>query len=217
MDTIRICIAEDHEIRRAGLRTVLSQEQDLAVAGEAEDTKELYKLIEKETPDILLLGLTLPDKERIQVLKDITRRTPSTRTLLLLDQVSEPELLQLFQAGAKGCLQTNLPTAVLKKAIRIVAGGEYWIDRKIVGKIFSEFLVRLDPPQAAHSAAGLLTKREVEILKMLARGCKNKEIAVNLYISEKTVKTHLTHIFEKLKIKGRLQAALYALQNRIEA
>lgn len=101
----------------------------------------------------------------------------------------------------------------LIKAVRTVASLEYWVDRKTIGRLFSEFLLLLNPPRAKDTSIHLLTKREIEVLKLLAKGHKNKEIASQLYISEKTVKTHLTNIFSKLNITDRLQAALYVIEH----
>jgi DNA-binding NarL/FixJ family response regulator len=217
MGTISILIAEDHEIVRAGLRSLLSTEQDLAVVGDAGDTKELLRSVEKETPDILLLGLALPQEQILRILKDLRKQSPATRTILLMNHAAESDLLAMVRAGAKGYLLNNIPAASLKKAVRTVAEGEYWLDRKVIGNLFSEFLQVLTPPESKKTAEDLLTRREIEILKLLTQGCKNKEIAERLFISEKTVKTHLTNIFAKLKIKDRLQAALYGLRNHPEA
>ncbi len=218
MGTVSILIAVQQEILQAGMRAVLSSEQDMAIAaGNAADPKALIRLIEQETPDVLLLGFALPREEMIGLLKEIARRNPATRTLVLTEQIQDVGLEAMLRAGAKGCLPTHVPAATLKRAVRVVAGGEYWVDRKTVGKLFSEFLQIRRSAEAGGNAAGLLTQREVEVLKLLSRGCKNKEIAEGLFISEKTVKTHLTNIFAKLKIKDRLQAALYHLQNHIEA
>lgn len=215
MGTISILIADEREVVRAGMRALLSSQQDLAIMGDAADTKEMFRLIEKETPDILLLGLSTSQNEKVSVLKELTRRNPATRILVLLDQVSEPELLLMVRAGAKGCLPTYIPAATLKKAVRAVADGEYWVDRKTIGKLFNEFIQMLYPHKPTSSAVGLLTKREIEILKMLAQGFKNRDIAERLFISEKTVKTHLSNIFAKLKIKDRLQAALYVIEHHL--
>jgi DNA-binding NarL/FixJ family response regulator len=131
--------------------------------------------------------------------------------------VSEPDLLELIRAGAKGSLLNSDSAASIKKAVRTVAGMEYWIDRKMIGKLISEFLRLLNPPELKTTATGLLTKRELEVIKLLAKGCKNKEIAKRLVISEKTVKTHLANIFAKLNISDRLQAALYVIEHHLEA
>lgn len=213
---IRILIAEEREIIRTGLCSSLAEEPGFEVVADTADKKELFHLIEKNRPDILLLGFTSPQIEIIQILKDLIQRNPATRILLLLDQVPENELLELLRAGSKGCLPSNMPLATLKKAVRTVADGEYWINRKTSGKLFSEFLEILNPSKATNTVTHTLTKREIEVIKQLAKGCKNKEIADRLCISDKTVKTHLTNIFAKLKIKDRLQAALYVIENDLE-
>lgn len=216
MGTISVLIAAQPEIVQAGIHTLLSQEQDMAIAGNATDPKTLIQLIEQESPDVLLLDLALAKEEVISLLKDIRRRNPTTRTLVFMEQMQGVDLEAMLRAGAKGCLPTHVPAAILKRAVRVVAGGEYWVDRKTVGKLFSEFLQMHRPTKAGEVAAGSLTQREVEVVKLLSQGCKNKEIAQRLFISVKTVKTHLTNIFAKLKIKDRLQAALYAIENHFE-
>jgi two-component system, NarL family, response regulator LiaR len=213
MDTLSILIAAQTEILLAGTHALLSPEQDMAIVGNAADRKALIQLLEKETPDVLLFGLLLPKEEVIGLLKDISRRNPATRTLVFMEQTEGADLEAILRAGAKGILPTHVPAATLKRAVRAVAGGEYWVDRKTVGKLFSEFLQMRHPAKAPRGAADSLTNRETEVLKLLSQGCKNKEIAQRLFISVKTVKTHLTNIFAKLKIKDRLQAALYGIEN----
>jgi DNA-binding NarL/FixJ family response regulator len=217
MGTIRILIAEHREIVRAGLRSTLSAEQELAVVGDTADTQELFRLAEKETPEVLLLGLALPHVQNMSTLKELRKRSPETWTLILMDQVSEPDFMELILAGAKGYLLNTASTASLIMAVKTLASKEYWVDRKMIGKLFGEFLRLLNPPEGKSTPPDGLTKREIEILKLLAQGCKNKEIANRLVISEKTVKTHLTNIFSKLKISDRLQAALYVIKHRLGA
>lgn len=217
MDGIRILLTEHREIVRAGLRSLLAAEPDMEVVGDTADVKELFRLAEKETPDILLLGLALPHEQNLSTLKELRKRSPETRTIVLMDHTSERDLLDGIRAGAKGSLLNSASTAALKKAVRMVAGKEYWIDRKMIGRLFSEFLLLLNPPEIKNAAADLLTKREREVLRFLAQGCRNKEIAKRLIISEKTVKTHLTNIFSKLKINDRLQAALFVREHHLDA
>lgn len=216
MNRVSLLIGAHHEVIRAGLRALLSSEPDLTIVGEAADPKALIKFIEKQSPDVILLEFPLSNEEVIALLKDIRRQNNRTRSLVLTDHPQDSFLEAMLRAGSSGCLPTRVPAATLKRAVRVVAEGEYWVNRKTVGKLFSEFLKMNRPPKAEKAPAGLLTKREIEVLKLLSKGCKNKEIAERLFISVKTVKTHMTNIFEKLKIKDRLQAALYILENRLE-
>jgi DNA-binding NarL/FixJ family response regulator len=210
MNTITILIADQSEILKAGIQSLLSGESDLSLLENGAGPEDLFDMIQKETPDILLSGLIDSKERTIQVLREVNKCRPDTHLILLADDIKEHDLIEFVKMGLKGYLSTRAQAVSLKKALRAVAGGEYWINRNLIGKIFNEYL-----PTPHHTdttrrpETSPLTKRQEEILKLLGQGFKNKDIADQLIISEKTVKTHLTNIFSKLKIHSRLQAALH--------
>lgn len=212
MTKIKILVVHDHEVLRAGLLHLLSSFTDFSVVGQADEASSLLLKLDQTGPDILLLGLDLPPNEILSLLEKIRRKTPKVQTLVLSDAVNEAEQLLILKAGANGILKSNVSGKVLQKAIVRVSEGEYWIDRKTIGRLFGRFL---GPPQNKTpqvKGLGKLSKRENEILTLLGCGSSNREIAEGLFISEKTVKTHLKNIFSKLKINNRIQASMIALE-----
>jgi DNA-binding NarL/FixJ family response regulator len=210
MGTITILIVDQSEIVRAGIQSLLSGEPDLSPLENGAGPEDLFDLIQRESPDILLFGLFDSKEGTLRILREVKKHHPNTHPILLADHVQEHDLIEFVKIGLKGYLSTYVQAIALKKALRAVAGGEYWVNRNIISRIFNEYLPPPHPlDKVASPETEPLTKREDEILKQLAHGFKNKEIADHLNISEKTVKTHLTNIFSKLKIHSRLQAALH--------
>ncbi len=210
---IRVIVADEQSLFRVGVRSILSKEADIFVAGEANSIAEGMKLIQQLHPDVVLLGLASGSAEWEEILSLLRNGTSPCKVIVFMDGVTEESLLGMIRAGAKGYSTKTISPPFLVKAVRAVHAGEIWADRRMVTKVFEEFLT-LKRPVSSHSGikASVLTKREAEILKLIARGMKNKEIAESLFISEKTVKTHITNIFEKLEVKDRLKAALFVIE-----
>jgi DNA-binding NarL/FixJ family response regulator len=210
---IKVVIADDHALFRDGLRKILSMEKDILVVGEAANGDEVAKVVERTKPDVLLLDLKMPKGDVVQNLLDVGARSPTTRVMILTAFADEENVLNAAKGGAKGYVPKGVPSATLIQAIKIVQGGNYWIDKEIPSWETFEEIVRgqsqfHDGAPRMDESIKALTRREMEILKLVAEGLTNEEIGKKIFISEKTVKTHLTNIFDKLKVNNRFKAAL---------
>jgi len=213
MTPIKVVIADDHALFRDGLRKILSLEKDILVVGEAANGDEVAKVIERTHPDILLLDLKMPKGDVVQNLLDVGARSPSTNVMILTAFSDEENVLNAAKGGAKGYVPKGVPSATLLQAIKVVHNGSSWIDKDIsTWETFEEIVQdqtsSRDAVPRMDESIKALTKREMEILKLVAEGLTNEEIGKKIFISEKTVKTHLTNIFDKLKVNNRFKAAL---------
>lgn len=213
MTPIKVVIADDHALFRDGLRKILSLEKDILVVGEAGNGDEVPKVIERTHPDILLLDLKMPKGDVVQNLLDVGARSPTTKVMILTAFSDEENVLNAAKGGAKGYVPKGVPSATLLQAIKFVHNGGIWIDKEIPSwEIFEEIAEgqtsSRESPMPMDESIKSLTKREMEILKLVAEGLTNEEIGKKIFISEKTVKTHLTNIFDKLKVNNRFKAAL---------
>ncbi|HWP23678.1 MAG TPA: response regulator transcription factor [Candidatus Binatia bacterium] len=213
MTPIKVVIADDHALFRDGLRKILSLEKDILVVGEAANGDEVGKVIERTHPDILLLDLKMPKGDVVQNLLDVGARSPNTKVMILTAYSDEENVLNAAKGGAKGYVPKGVPSATLLQAIKVVHNGGLWIDKEIASwETFEEIaqgqMNSRASPMPADESIKSLTKREMEILKLVAEGLTNEEIGKKIFISEKTVKTHLTNIFDKLKVNNRFKAAL---------
>ena len=210
---INVVIADVHALFRDGLRKILSLEKDILVVGEAANGDEIPRAIERTKPDILLLDVKMPKGDVVQNLLDVGARSPTTRVIILTAFSEEENVLNAAKGGAKGYVPKGVPSATLLQAIKIVHHGGLWIDKEIPSwETFEEIVQgqsrsREAAPELDESIKAL-TKREMEILKLVAEGMTNEEIGKKIFIIEKTVKTHLTNIFDKLKVNNRFKAAL---------
>lgn len=213
MTPIKVVIADDHALFRDGLRRILSLEKDILVVGEAANGDEVTKIVERTRPDILLLDLKMPKGDVVQNLLDVGARCPTTRVLVLTAFSDDENVLNAAKGGAKGYVPKGVPSSILLQAMKAVHNGGSWIDKEIPSwETFEEIVQgqsrsREAAPQVDESIKSL-TKREMEILRLVAEGLTNDEIGKKIFISEKTVKTHLTNIFDKLKVNNRFKAAL---------
>jgi two-component system response regulator DegU len=213
MIPIKVVIADDHALFRDGLRKILSVEKDILVVGDAANSDEIAKVVDKMKPDVMLLDLKMPKGDVVQNLLEIAARSPATRVMILTAFSEEENVLNAAKGGARGYVPKGVPSATLVQAIRSVHNGGVWIDKEIPAwETFEEIAQAQTPaPQAApqiDDSISALTRRELEILKLVAEGLTNEEIGKKIFISEKTVKTHLTNIFDKLKVNNRFKAAL---------
>jgi two-component system response regulator DegU len=213
MTPIKVVIADDHALFRDGLRKILSLEKDILVVGEAANGDEVAKVIERTHPDILLLDLKMPKGDVVQNLLDVGARSPTTKVMILSAFSDDENVLNAAKGGAKGYVPKGVPSATLVQAIKVVHNGSLWIDKEIsTWEIFEEIVQDQTMSRGAvprlNDSIKALTKREMEILKLVAEGLTNEEIGKKIFISEKTVKTHLTNIFDKLKVNNRFKAAL---------
>jgi len=207
-ETIRVFIADDHAVVREGLRALISTEPGIEVAGEAADGSEAVTGIRSLHPDVILLDLVMPRKSGLEVIDEITQDNPQVRILVLTSFADDDKVFPAIKAGALGyLLKDSLPQELLQ-AIRDVYRGEPSLDPAIALKLLREFKRPADEPPAPEA----LNEREMKVLSLVSRGLANQEIAEVLGISERTVRTHIGNILDKLHLANRTQAALYALR-----
>ncbi len=209
---IRIVIADSHQLFRAGLRLILSGENGIALVGETAHWFQTFEVVTTLQPDVLLLDTTLPGLDGIDALRPLRHKSPATKPLLLTSAQDEGLIFKALRAGAKGYLSKDTSSADLPKAIQAVHEGELWVDRKMIARFVEEGAVAdLREEKQRGRKKQALTTREEEILRLLPSGGTNKDIGQALFISEKTVKSHVHNIFQKLNVTRRLQAILYAV------
>jgi DNA-binding NarL/FixJ family response regulator len=203
---IRIAIADDHPMFREGLRNALSVAADLQVVGEASDGQAALELCARERPDVLMLDLTMPRCDGFGVLEQLHRATPATRALVLTMHMERRFEERSLTAGASGFLRKDSPVSTILRAVRAVASGEtVWASRRSAFQVLS----RPATPTPVEPLS-VLTSREREILVLLGRGRRNREIAEETGLSEKTVATHVASVLGKLGLRSRVEAALLA-------
>ena len=215
---IRIVIADDHQIFRAGLRLLLEAEPGFEVAGEAAEGAEAVRLVGELDPDILLLDLAMPGMPGLEALRQIFVTSARVRTIVLTGNIDRGVLVKALQLGARGVVTKESVTDYLFKGIRSVMEGEYWIRREGVSDLVEELRSaagRWRRPAAEAANAFGLTPRELEIAGAVAVGYPNKEIARQLTITEDTVKRHLSSIFGKTGVSSRIELAMFAVDKRL--
>jgi NarL family two-component system response regulator LiaR len=208
---IRVLIADDHEIVRKGIRALLATKRDIQVIGEAGDGAEAVAQALALHPDLVLMDLVMPKMDGIQATREITAKQPGTRVLVLTSFAADEQVFPAIKAGALGYLLKDSGPQELIQAIRQVYRGEPSLDPSIARKVLSE----LSSPPQKPLTPDPLTARELDILRQVAQGRSNKEIAGHLVIAEETVHTHVSNILSKLHLASRTQAALYALKEGI--
>jgi DNA-binding NarL/FixJ family response regulator len=208
---IRVLIADDHPVVRQGLRTFLDLQEDLDVVGEAADGAEAVALVESLAPDVLLLDLRMPVLDGLGALLLLGERGLSPRVLVLTSVSDRGDVAPAMRAGAAGFLYKDVEPAALVHAIRAVHGGQVLLAPEAAEAMLSG----QGPVRAAREGGGVapLTDREREVLALIASGRSNREIARQLAVAEKTVKTHVSNVLMKLGVQDRTQAALYAVRN----
>ena len=213
-----ILIVDDHAMFRDALRNLLETDSTLKVAGEAGDGREAIRLAGELRPDIMLLDLRMPVTSGLQALREIARITPPVRTLLLTAEVGESDVVEALRLGAKGVVMKYSLPEVLFESIRAVMAGQYWVGRECVADLIRTVRDRRShtDPEARDPSLGL-TVRERQVVAAIVVGCSNADIARKFAISAKTVKHHLTRVFDKLGVSNRLELALFAVQRRFDA
>jgi NarL family two-component system response regulator LiaR len=206
-ETIRVLIADDHTVVRKGIRTLLLTEPGLAVVGEAVDGVEAAALYRSLLPDVLLLDLQMPRRGGLEVITELKRDFPEVHILVLTSSSDEEAVLTAVQSGALGYLMKDSTPEELVEAIRAVHNGRPFLQPSVAFK----FMQAMKRPSTTLEEP--LTEREHDILRHVTHGLSNQEIADRLIISERTVRTHISHILDKLALENRTQAALYALRH----
>ncbi|HWF56300.1 MAG TPA: response regulator transcription factor [Solirubrobacteraceae bacterium] len=207
---IRVLIVDDHAVVREGLRAFLELQDGFEVVGEAGDGAEAIQRAVATAPDVVLMDLMMPVLDGVEAMRGLRRAVPGARVIVLTSFLEDERLLPAIQAGAAGYLLKNVEPAELARAIRTAHAGEAQIDPAVAARLVSALA---DGPTAVRAPEpGRLTRRETEVLELIAAGRSNKRIAFELGISEKTVKNHVGHVFEKLGVTDRTQAALLAVR-----
>lgn len=210
-ESVRILIADDHTLFRQGLKQVLELEPDLRVVGEVASGGEAVREAERLRPDVVVLDVSMPGGG-LEACAEIKRRLPGVGVLILTMHDDQEYLMRALKAGADSYMVKDVDSANLAEAIRAVKRGRPYMHPKLAGVALMEMTKGLQSEKRKPSALGL-TEREVEVLRLVGRGASNREIAAALFISEKTAKNHLTHIFSKIGVADRTQAALYAIRS----
>ncbi|HSJ54135.1 MAG TPA: response regulator transcription factor [Anaerolineae bacterium] len=207
-EMIRVLIADDHAVVREGLRGLISSEPGMEVVAEARDGLETVQQVLAMRPDVILVDLVMPRMDGIQAISEITAEFPGSRILVLTSFADDDKVFPAIKSGALGYLLKDSSPQELLDAIREVYHGESSLHPTIARKLIRE----LREPPNLPPAEEPLTEREVEVLRLVAQGLSNEEIGGRLYISERTVRTHVSNILGKLHLANRTQAALYALR-----
>ena len=210
MDRIKVLIVDDHGIVRQGLRTYLDLLDDIEIVGEAENGVEAVAQVKQHQPHVVLMDLVMPEMDGIEATRQIGTISPETKVIVLTSFTEDDQVFPAIQAGAAGYLLKDVSPTDLANAIQAVHRGEAQLHPDIARKLMSQFVSLTAEPKAAPDE---LTTRELEVLRLIGRGMSNREIARALTISEKTVKTHVSHILSKLHLGDRTQAAIYAYKH----
>jgi DNA-binding NarL/FixJ family response regulator len=206
-DAITVLVVDDHAVVREGLRTFLELQDGIAVVGEASDGEEAVRQAEALKPDVVLMDLVMPRLDGVGAMRELRRRLPATRVIVLTSFAEDERLLPAIQSGAAGYLLKNVAPTELARAVRAAHAGEALLDPVIAARLVDAIA---QPP--GEPASERLTSREQEVLALIARGFSNKRIARELGIAEKTVKTHVGHVLAKLGVTDRTQAAVHAVR-----
>lgn len=211
MEQIKILIADDHPVVREGLFAMLSREPDFKVVGEAKDGAEAVDKARRLNPDVVLMDLRMPEVDGVEAMRQIRSTNPDIKFIILTTYSDDEYIFSGIEAGARAYLLKDAPREELFKAIRAVYKGESLIQPVVASRLIDRFteLSRKVP------SGEQLTERETEILQLMARGAANKEISAQLSISESTVKTHISNIFQKLGVNDRTEAVTQALKRGI--
>ncbi len=215
-DPIRVLVVDDHALFRRGLEMVLAQEPDIEVVGEAGDGAEAVALATSSTPDIVLMDVRMPRRGGIDATTAIKGAVPSAKIIMLTISDEEGDLYDAIKAGAMGYLLKEIPIDEVAVAVRAVYGGQSLISPSMASKLLTEFasMVR-KTDERQPLASPRLTDREMEVLRLVAKGLNNRDIAKQLFISENTVKNHIRNILEKLQLHSRMEAVVYAVREKL--
>jgi DNA-binding NarL/FixJ family response regulator len=200
LERINIMIVDDHPVVRQGLHAMFSSEPDIHVQGMAASAREAMYLVEREQPDVVLMDLRMPEMEGIEAITALRHISPNIKILVLTNYGSDEYIVRATQAGAMGYLLKNTPQEEIVNAVRVVYGNERYVSKDIAKRLF-EAVGRKE-----------LSPRELEVLVLVARGCTNKEVAQKLFISDKTVRNHVTSCLLKLEAKDRTEAVTRAIE-----
>jgi DNA-binding NarL/FixJ family response regulator len=215
-ETLRVLVCDDHALFRRGLQTVLEQEPDLELVGEAADGEEVVVRAQELMPDVILMDVRMPRKSGIEAASQIKDALPHVKILMLTISDDEADLYEAIKAGASGYLLKEIPIEEVADAIRSVWAGQSRISPSMASKLLTEFAAMTKATdEKPQMPAPRLTDREMEVLRLVARGLNNRDIAAKLFISENTVKNHIRNMLEKLHLHSRMEAVVYAVREKM--
>ena len=219
-DPIRVLVVDDHALFRRGLEMVLTEEPDIELVGEASDGAEAVEKAGEALPDVVLMDIRMPKSSGIEACRAMKEVSPSAKIVMLTISDEEEDLFEAIRAGASGYLLKDIPYDEVADVVRAVHGGQSLINPSMAAKLLTEFAAL-----AKHDGDGeeptqqvpppKLTDREMEVLRLVARGMNNRDIAKELFISENTVKNHVRNILEKLQIHSRMEAVMIAVREKL--
>lgn len=212
---ISVLIADDHSLIRQGLKQILELENDIIVVAQAANGNDAVKLARDVKPDVILMDINMPESNGLEAIKEIKQEKMTSKVIVLTIHEDREYLFKTLQMGAEGYVLKDAEPTVLIEAIRNVHNGQSYIQPNMTRELVREFN-RVTLHEKEKSEEHNLTSREIEVLELIAEGMINKEIAKQLYISEKTVKNHVSNIFKKLNVSDRTQAAIYAFKHNIK-
>ncbi len=217
-EPIRVLIVDDHALFRRGLEMVLKEENDLEVVGEARDGAEAVARAAESLPDVILMDIRMPRSSGIDACRAMKAAGPSAKIVMLTISDEEEDLFEAIKAGASGYLLKDIPLDEVAESVRAVDGGQSLINPSMAAKLITEFATlakREADEQPEQLPVPKLTDREMEVLKLVAKGASNRDIAKELFISENTVKNHVRNILEKLQIHSRMEAVMVAVREKL--
>ncbi|HSK16483.1 MAG TPA: response regulator transcription factor [Gaiellaceae bacterium] len=214
LEELRVLLVDDHDLFRTGLRSLL-EEQGLQVVGEAENGSVALRLVTELAPDVVIMDLKMPGPSGVETTRQITTVAPLTRVVVLTISADDEDVMDAVVAGACGYLLKDASIDQLIDGIRAAARGESLISPQIASKLLQRLRAHTPDMVAAQTVKAELSDRELEVLRLIANGKDNAEIARELFISPKTVKNHISNILMKLQIENRIQAAVYAVRSGI--
>lgn len=213
---IRVVIVDDHALFRRGLDRVLSDEPDIEVVGEAADGVDAVTRARELAPDIVIMDVRMPRASGIEAARTIRAVLPETKVIMLTVSDLEEDLYDAVRAGVNGYLLKEVAIEEVADAVRAVAAGHSLVSPSMASKLFSEFNALAQRAEERHRALSpRLTARELEVLRFVAKGLSNREIGVELYIAENTVKNHVRNILEKLQLHSRMEAVVYVMREKL--
>jgi DNA-binding NarL/FixJ family response regulator len=217
---IRVLIADGHPIVLEGLRTVLNQQTNIQVVGEATDGMEAIEKAVSLDPDVVMMDLRMPRVDGLTVLRSIHTRAPRSKVILFSGADNKDEFVEAMKLGCSGILSKESAISLIERSIAKVYAGEIWLDSNTTAAVIRQFASPAEFPAPANNGKSSreraqLSQREREIIILIAQGYKNKEIAEKMFITEQTVKNHLHNVFDKLGVSDRLELALYAIHNSL--
>jgi len=213
--TIRVLLADDQAMVRAGFRMILEAEEDIEVVGEAEDGQKAVSAVAKLNPDVVLMDVQMPQMDGLEATRQILCRRPErpVRVLILTTFERDEYIFEALRLGASGFLLKNAPPEELINAVRVVAEGNALLSPSVTRRIIAEVAKKSIRPPRTETLPEDITEREIEVLRLMAQGKSNLEIAGALVVSEATVKTHVSNVLAKLGLRDRVQAVVFAYES----